>query len=152
MAVLVVSAAMGLAWAAVIALAVFAEKILPGDRIWRLAIAGALLGLGIASLLDEKEVTMAQMELKGTVLTACNCDYGCPCNFNAPPTQGKCEGHWTWHVEQGKVDDVALDGLTFSLCVDWPGAIHEGGGKGVALVDERADERSAAGRVPADRG
>jgi predicted metal-binding membrane protein len=51
MAVLVVSAAMGLAWAAVIALAVFAEKVLPGDRIWRLAIAGALLGLGIASLL-----------------------------------------------------------------------------------------------------
>jgi predicted metal-binding membrane protein len=51
MAVLVVSVAMGLAWAAVIALAVFAEKVLPGDRIWRLAIAGALLGLGIASLL-----------------------------------------------------------------------------------------------------
>jgi predicted metal-binding membrane protein len=51
MAVLVVSAAMGLAWAAVIALAVFAEKVLPGDRMWRLVIAGALLGLGIASLL-----------------------------------------------------------------------------------------------------
>ena len=51
MAVLVVSAAMGLAWAAVIALAVFAEKVLPGDRVWRLAIAGALLGLGIASFL-----------------------------------------------------------------------------------------------------
>ncbi len=51
MAVLVVSAAMGLAWAALIALAVFAEKILPGERIWRLAIAGALLGLGIASFL-----------------------------------------------------------------------------------------------------
>ncbi len=51
MAVLVVSAAMGLAWAAVIALAVFAEKVLPGERIWRLAIAGALLGLGIGSFL-----------------------------------------------------------------------------------------------------
>src|SRR5215831_7029672 len=37
--------------------------------------------------------------LQGTVLVACNCDYGCPCNFNALPTQGKCEGHWTWHVE-----------------------------------------------------
>jgi predicted metal-binding membrane protein len=51
MAVLVVSAAMGLAWAAVIALAVFAEKIFPGERTWRLAIAGALVGLGIASLI-----------------------------------------------------------------------------------------------------
>ena len=38
-------------------------------------------------------------ELKGTVVIACNCDYGCPCNFNALPTQGKCEGTWTWHVD-----------------------------------------------------
>jgi predicted metal-binding membrane protein len=50
MAVLVVSAAMGLAWAALIALAVFAEKVLPGERIWRFAIATVLLVLGIASL------------------------------------------------------------------------------------------------------
>jgi predicted metal-binding membrane protein len=49
MAVLVVSAAMGLAWAALIALAVFAEKVLPGERMWRLTIATALLLLGIAS-------------------------------------------------------------------------------------------------------
>jgi predicted metal-binding membrane protein len=49
MAVLVVSAAMGLAWAALIALAVFVEKVLPGERIWRLAIASVLLSLGIAS-------------------------------------------------------------------------------------------------------
>ena len=28
-------------------------------------------------------------ELKGTVVVACNCDYGCPCNFNAPPTNGE---------------------------------------------------------------
>jgi predicted metal-binding membrane protein len=50
MAVLVVSAAMGLAWAALIALAVFAEKVLPGERIWRLTIATVLLALGIATL------------------------------------------------------------------------------------------------------
>src|SRR5262245_31089803 len=37
-------------------------------------------------------------ELTGTVLVACNCDWGCPCNFNARPTAGKCEGGWTWHV------------------------------------------------------
>ena len=40
-------------------------------------------------------------ELKGTVIVACNCDYGCPCNFNALPTTGKCEGSWTWHVDRG---------------------------------------------------
>jgi len=40
-------------------------------------------------------------KLSGKVLVACNCDWGCPCNFNALPTTGKCEGGWTWHVEEG---------------------------------------------------
>ncbi|MBA2642648.1 MAG: DUF1326 domain-containing protein, partial [Actinobacteria bacterium] len=42
---------------------------------------------------------MADWQAKGTVLVACNCDFGCPCNFNAPPTTGDCEGGWTWHFE-----------------------------------------------------
>ena len=50
MAVLVVAAAMGLAWAALIALVVFAEKVLPGERIWRLATAAALFALAIVSV------------------------------------------------------------------------------------------------------
>jgi hypothetical protein len=79
-------------------------------------------------------------QLEGTVLVACNCDYGCPCNFNAPPTQGHCEGMWTWHVDSGRYGDVALDELTFTVAVQWPGAIHEGNGHGVFLVDERADD------------
>ena len=79
-------------------------------------------------------------ELKGTVIVACNCDYGCPCNFNARPTTGKCEGTWTWHVERGTFGDASLDDLNFTVCVDWPGAIHEGNGEALILVDERADE------------
>ncbi|HET7745329.1 MAG TPA: DUF1326 domain-containing protein [Gaiellaceae bacterium] len=72
---------------------------------------------------------------------ACNCDYGCPCNVNGRPTTGKCEGGWTWHVESGRYETTSLDGLNFSIYADWPGAIHEGGGRAVAYVDERADER-----------
>jgi len=78
--------------------------------------------------------------LKGTVLIACNCDFGCPCNFNALPSKGNCEGGWTWHVEEGRFGDTTLDGLNFSVFVNWPGAIHEGNGEGLILVDERADE------------
>jgi hypothetical protein len=78
--------------------------------------------------------------LKGQVVIACNCDYGCPCNFNARPTTGKCEGGWTWHVSEGDYDGVSLDGLNFSVYANWPGAIHEGDGEAVILVDERADE------------
>jgi hypothetical protein len=84
---------------------------------------------------------MADWKLKGTVLVGCNCDYGCPCNFNAPPTTGDCEGGWTWHIEEGEYDGTDLAGLTFSLFADWPGAIHEGNGKAVFFYDERADER-----------
>src|SRR5918996_216659 len=79
-------------------------------------------------------------KLSGTVAVACNCDYGCPCNFNARPSKGKCEGQWTWHVADGGLGETSLAGLTFSIAVNWPGAIHEGGGEALILVDERADE------------
>lgn len=78
--------------------------------------------------------------LRGTVLVACNCDFGCPCNFNARPTTGKCEGGWVWVVKDGQFGDVSLAGLTFSVFVQWPGAIHEGNGEALILIDEGADE------------
>jgi hypothetical protein len=84
---------------------------------------------------------VADWSVSGTVLVACNCDYGCPCNFNAPPTISDCEGGWTWHIDTGRYGDVSLDGLTLAVFADWPGAIHDGGGKAVAYYDERADER-----------
>jgi hypothetical protein len=83
--------------------------------------------------------TDARWEARGTVVVACNCDYGCPCNFNALPSKGKCEGHWTWHVEEGRFADTPLDGLNFTIAVNWPGAIHEGNGEALILFDERAD-------------
>ena len=85
--------------------------------------------------------TATKWKLKGTLLIACNCDFGCPCNFNALPSRGNCEGGWLWHVEQGAVGDVVLDGLSFTLYSNWPGAIHDGGGQAFSLYDERADER-----------
>ena len=82
----------------------------------------------------------ADWQLKGVVMVACNCDFGCPCNFNALPTKGKCEGGWTWHVDEGRFGETPLDDLNFSVFVNWPGAIHEGNGEALILVDERADE------------
>ena len=82
-----------------------------------------------------------QWTLDGTALISCNCDYGCPCNFNARPSRGHCEGGWTWHVERGRFEDVPLDGLNFSVYAKWPGAIHEGNGEAVIFLDERADAR-----------
>jgi hypothetical protein len=92
---------------------------------------------------------MAAWRLNGNVLIACNCDWGCPCNFNARPSRGHCEGGWIWVVGQGHVDDVRVDGLGVALFADWPGAIHEGGGRAACYIDERADEpqRAALTRV-----
>ncbi len=90
-----------------------------------------------------------QWRLTGQVLVACNCDWGCPCNFNALPTTGKCEGGWTWHVDEGSYNDTRLDGLNFSVYVNWPGAIHEGNGEALILLDEHADteQRTAIERL-----
>jgi hypothetical protein len=82
---------------------------------------------------------MTLWKVEGTVLVACNCDWGCPCNFNARPSRGNCEGGWSWIIEKGTYGPTSLDGLGLSVYADWPGAIHEGNGKAVGLIDERAD-------------
>jgi len=71
-------------------------------------------------------------------LQTCNCDYGCPCEFSAPPTSGFCEGLCVWRIEKGEHDGVALNGLGLGLAVKWPGAIHEGNGTALVFVDEKA--------------
>jgi hypothetical protein len=77
--------------------------------------------------------------MKGVLVIACNCEYGCPCNVNGRPTTGKCEGGWTWQLEQGVYGDVKLDGLCLGLYANWPAAIHEGNGVATSLIDERAN-------------
>jgi hypothetical protein len=96
--------------------------------------------------------TATQWKLKGTLLIACNCDFGCPCNFNARPSRGDCEGQWLWHVERGSVGDVSLSGLSWTVTADWPGAIHEGGGRAISFYDERADDRQAEAIASLVRG
>lgn len=78
--------------------------------------------------------------VSGNILIACNCDFGCPCNFNALPSKGHCEGGWIWMIDKGRVDDVSVDGLGVALFAKWPGAIHHGGGQAICYVDERATD------------
>ena len=79
--------------------------------------------------------------LKGFSVGGCSCDWGCPCNFEAPPTRGFCEGGGMWHIEQGHYGGVKLDGLRIGLSAQSPAAIHLGNVTLVILVDERADAR-----------
>ncbi len=86
----------------------------------------------------------AAWHISGHVVLACNCDYGCPCNFNGLPTTGKCEGNWNWLIEDGTFGDTPMQGVAFGVAVNWPGAIHEGNGEALVVIDERADERQRA--------
>ena len=80
-----------------------------------------------------------QWEIHGREYGNCNCNYGCPCQFNAPSTHGKCEAVVAGKVDKGHFNDTQLDGLNFALLVQWPGEIAEGNGTEQAVIDERAD-------------
>jgi len=79
--------------------------------------------------------------LKGKWLKSCNCAFGCPCDFNARPTHGHCEGMVAMEIEQGHFGDVRLDGLRWAITLHFPGALHEGNGIVQPVIDKRADER-----------
>lgn len=73
-------------------------------------------------------------------LVSCSCDYGCPCEFNARPTRAPCEGVEGFEIVQGHFGDIRLDGLRSAGIFHWPGAVHEGDGSYIPIIDERADE------------
>lgn len=76
--------------------------------------------------------------LEADFLQACSCDYGCPCEFSAPPTRGFCEGTGVWNIIKGNFGSVSLDGLAVAFAAHWPKAIHEGNGTLALFIDERA--------------
>ncbi len=76
--------------------------------------------------------------LKGHLLGACSCDWGCPCSFNARPTKGFCQGGYVWRVTAGNFDGVDLGGLTFCWVGKFPGPLHEGNGTAQLIIEERA--------------
>ncbi len=77
--------------------------------------------------------------------TACNCDWGCPCNFNAKSSEGRCMGWGVWSISSGKFGDTSLDGTRFALYYSFPGEVADGQGAACAYVDTGAnkDQRRA---------
>jgi len=83
--------------------------------------------------------------IEAEFIQACSCDYGCPCEFSAPPTRGFCEGTGGWRITKGNYGDLSLDGITVGFAAHWPKAIHEGNGTLALFIDEKAtpDQRNA---------
>ena len=83
-------------------------------------------------------MALANWRLEGEWLKNCNCAYGCPCDFNARPTQGYCKGFLGMRITKGHFEGTNLDGLSFFAVVSFPGALHEGNGQLQPIIDERA--------------
>ena len=78
--------------------------------------------------------------LTGRHAGSCNCNWACPCQFNASPSHGYCEALLAWEISEGSFGDVSLDGVRFGFAVHWPGAIHEGNGTAQPVVDAGASD------------
>jgi len=76
--------------------------------------------------------------IKGPEISTCNCDWGCPCQFNSLPSNGDCRAGVAMYIDEGHFGPTKLDGLHWALLVSWPKAIHQGDGEALPVVDERA--------------
>ena len=83
-------------------------------------------------------MTHTDWMIRGSEIASCNCDYGCPCQFNAAPTNGNCRAAVGIEIETGHYGKVKLDGLRVAATAAWPGPIHLGHGEIQPIVDERA--------------
>ncbi len=82
--------------------------------------------------------------LKGIGYEFCNCQAGCTCNFSGFPTSpdGSCKAAVGNHITEGECGGVDLGGIKVAALLDWPKAIHDGGGKAVFVVpDSVTDEQ-----------
>jgi hypothetical protein len=83
---------------------------------------------------------MIPWEIEAREFANCNCDFGCPCQFNALPTHGDCAAFVGLEIDKGHFGEVTLDGLRAVGIMKWPGPIHFGKGEAFLIVDERASE------------
>lgn len=81
-----------------------------------------------------------EWHITGDQMASCNCDWGCPCQFNARPTHGHCQAVVAFQVRAGHFGDTRLDGLKVAGLYALPGAPHEGDGTMQLVIDERATD------------
>lgn len=85
-------------------------------------------------------MTYINWMIRGPKIASCNCNYGCPCEFNALPTNDVCEGLEAQRIDEGWFGDVRLDGLVIGARYRWPGPVHNGHGIVQGFMSEQASE------------
>ncbi len=76
--------------------------------------------------------------MKIDYVETCNCDYGCPCNFDGFPTYGFCRALELFHIREGTYGNEKLDNLDVIYAASWPKAIHEGNGTMQLYISKEA--------------
>jgi hypothetical protein len=88
-----------------------------------------------------------QWQLSGDYFENCSCSVVCPClvskaaPLSSKPTEGVCNVPLVFHIENGRYDGMALDGLNVGLAIQTPGPMAEGNWSVAAYIDERADDK-----------
>lgn len=90
--------------------------------------------------------------IRGEYMESCNCDYLCPCiytNPQGPATQDNCTALMAFRIDEGKSDQVALDGLKFAFVIRSGRVMADGNWVFAGIVDAAADEkqRSALAKI-----
>ncbi len=94
-------------------------------------------------------------ELSGQCLEVCNCQFLCPCipsNRTAMPTEGYCTTVLTFHVDEGRVANVAIRDLSFAVVLRTPGVMADGNWAVGVIVDARATSEQHEALVRVARG
>jgi len=103
----------------------------------------------VLGFMAQMEKTIPKWHLKIDYVETCNCDYGCPCNFNGSPTYGFCRALVLFHIRSGDYGSIKLDGLDIIYAASWPKAIHEGNGTMQLFISKNAtnEQREALVKV-----
>lgn len=82
---------------------------------------------------------------KADYVETCNCDFGCPCNFNGFPSNGFCSALVLFHIRSGNYGGLNLEGIDIVCAFSWPKAIHEGNGTGQLFISKNTsnEQRNA---------
>jgi hypothetical protein len=90
---------------------------------------------------QQEELPIPKWNMKSDYVETCNCDFGCPCNFNGFPTYGFCRSLVLYHIQKGSYTNVKLDGLDVIYAVSWPKAIHNGNGTLQLFITKNSDQQ-----------
>ncbi|MBV8588383.1 MAG: DUF1326 domain-containing protein [Verrucomicrobia bacterium] len=96
------------------------------------------------------EPAKIKWRMAGEEVANCNCNWGCPCQFNAPPTTGQCEALVALQISDGFFGDTRLDGVRFARLYWWPGSIPEGNGVRRTIVNEQASQEQRDALIALD--